>query len=325
MSIRILKPSLLTSLVANRREGFRSWGIGPGGAMDHFAFHVANYLVGNENESVIEFGYSSAEILFEKNYLVCVTGKGYTVQVDGIDFPLWKPLKIASDSKLSLTKTSKGAWAYMAVHGGWRAQAWLGSETTNLSAISGGFQGKLIQKNDVIEGNLSVPIAKSQALTWGISTRELNQVYSPVDEIRCMSSIETDLLSEVTEQKFFTEDFILSSQSNRMGYRMQGPRLSLKQPVELVSSPVDFGTIQLLPDGNIIVLMADHQTTGGYPRIASVIKADLPRLAQAFPGEKIKFIRIAFSDAEDFMNSEKNRLAELKRSCHLQFKNSIQL
>ena len=106
MSIKILKPSLLTSIVAHQREGFRSWGIGPGGAMDTYAFQIANFLVGNDNEAVIELGYSPAEILFEQNYVVSLTGKGFTAQVNTIDFPFWKPLRISAGSKLNLIRTT---------------------------------------------------------------------------------------------------------------------------------------------------------------------------------------------------------------------------
>src|SRR5258708_38298470 len=105
-----------------------------------------------------------------------------------------------------------------------------------------------------------------------------------------------------------------------MGCRMHGPSLSLSERIELVSSPVDFGTVQLLPDGNLIALMADHQTTGGYPRIASVIKAHLPKLAQVMPGEKVNFKMISLEEAERELLSSERKLSELKESCHERFK-----
>jgi len=136
-----------------------------------------------------------------------------------------------------------------------------------------------------------------------------------------MAGAETDLLSPLSKEKFLTSSFIIRHQSNRMGYRLEGPPLLLNQRVDLISSVVDFGTIQLLPDGNLIILMADHQTTGGYPRIASVIKADLPKLAQLNPTEEINFKMISSLEAETELLSREKQLAELKHVCLLHFKN----
>ncbi len=312
---------MLTTLVGDGRNGFRSLGIGPGGAMDQFAMKAANYLVGNGHEAVIELGYSSAEILFQRGRLASVTGKGFIVEVNDQEFPLWKPFKVKANSLLKLKKTSQGAWAYIAAHGGWKAQEWLGSVTTNLSAKAGGFSGRALQKNDIVEANENESeVDETKVLSWGVSINELNDVYSPANELSCLASTETLLLSRASDEKFLSADFAVSSQSNRMGYRMQGPSLSLSERIELISSPVDFGTIQLLPDGNLIILMADHQTTGGYPRIASIIKADLPKLAQVMPGEKIKFKMISLEEARAESLSREQKLTEIKKGCHDRFK-----
>ncbi len=124
-----------------------------------------------------------------------------------------------------------------------------------------------------------------------------------------------------SEESFGSQDFIVSHQSDRMGYRLSSLPLLLKEPIELISSPVDAGTIQLLPDGNCIVLMADHPTTGGYPRIASVIKADLPKLAQAKPGQSIHFRMITLKEAEELYMKMKTKMEEIKLACQLQLKN----
>ena len=311
---------MLTTLVSDGREGFRSLGIGPSGAMDHFAMKIANYLVGNDHEAVMELGYSSVDILFHQGQVVCITGKGFSLQVDGENIPLWKPFKLKANSLLKLKKTSAGAWAYLAVNGGWNADTWLGSTTTNLSAVAGGYHGRPLQKNDVVEWiDGGIQIEETKVLPWGISINELNQIYSPANEIRCIPSVETEMLTLQSDEKFISEGFSVSSQSNRMGYRLQGPALSLKERIELISSPVDFGTIQLLPDGNLIVLMVDHQTTGGYPRIASVIKADLSKLAQLIPGEKVNFKMISLEEAEMELFSREQKLRELKKSCLARF------
>jgi antagonist of KipI len=317
MSIKIIKPSIVSMLVSDGREGFRALGIGPNGAMDSFAMKAANFLVGNEQEAVIEIGYSSMEIQFSNDHLISITGRGFEVNVNDQSIPLWRPFKIKRESVLKLKKTSGGAWAYLAVRGGWESQKWLKSFTTNVNAKAGGFNGRVLQKDDVIESDESKNISEAGTLNWGISTIELNEVYAPANVIRCIPSIETELLSVLSKEKFNKTDFIITSQSNRMGYRLKGESLDLKERRELISSAVDFGTIQLLPDGNLIVLMADHQTTGGYPRIASVIKADLPKLSQQMPSEKINFTMTSFEQAEAALFSREQKLIELKKSCHM--------
>jgi antagonist of KipI len=318
MSIKIIRPGLMTTLVSDGREGFRSSGIGPGGAMDYFAMKTANFLVGNDGDAVLEVGYSSAELFFKEDSLISVTGRGFEVFVNDKTAALWRPLKIKKESTLNLKKKTGGAWAYLAVHGGWKAQEWLNSFTTNLHAKAGGLEGRILEKGDVVEKNEGSTIVNDAgALPWGISSKELDEVYAEANVMRCTCSPESDLMSSASKRKFETREFAVSSQSNRMGYRLTGEALSLQEKIELVSSPVDFGTVQLLPDGNLIVLMADHQTTGGYPRIASVIRADLAKLSQLMPGEKVNFKMISFGEAEAELISRHQKLDELRKSCHV--------
>lgn len=304
--------------------GFRSLGIGPGGAMDYFAMKSSNFLVGNDREAVLEFGYSSSEILFDDDSVISITGRGFETSVNDEIAPMWKPFRITKNSVLTLKKKSSGVWAYLATRGGWEAQEWLTSFTTNISANAGGFDGRMLRKDDVVEMNEEKTASiDAGALTWGISRNELSEVYSTANMIRCISSAETDLMSLASREEFESTEFVVSSQSNRMGYRMKGKALSLSEKIELISSPVDSGTVQLLPDGNLIVLMADHQTTGGYPRIASVVKVDLPKFSQLMPGERVNFKMISFQEAEAALNSRHQKLDELRKSCHIRIENTF--
>lgn len=301
-------------------------GIGPGGAMDFFAMKAANYLVGNDSEAALEVGHSSTEFLIQRDCTVAVAGRGFNLEVNDNLVPLWKPIKIKEGSILKLKKEPGGAWAYLSVHGGWVSQNWLNSFTTNLSAKAGGHHGRILHKDDVVEMNKTKgSFDETKILSWGISSNELDKIYSQAGIIRCLPSVETELLSSAAQEKFDSLEFTVNPQSNRMGYRLRGEPLSLAGKFEMVSSPVDFGTIQLLPDGNLIVLMADHQTTGGYPRIASVIKADHPKLAQLMPGEKLSFKMIPLQEAETELLSREQNLSELKKGCHDRFKQYFQI
>jgi len=319
MSIEIIKPGLLTTLVGSERTGFRNRGIGPGGAMDKFAMRVANFVVGNRDDmAVMEIHLPGPEILFQQSHLISITGNGFESLVNGIPIPLWRPVHVAQNEVMSF-KIKSGGRSYLAVKGGWKAENWLGSLGTHLGVQAGGYFGRALHKGDLLDPEqISIVNGDGKNFPWGISKNELDKVYFPSNEIRCLASNETNLLSVESREKFTSHNFTITPQSNRMGYRLEGLQLHLKEPVELVSSPVDAGTIQLLPDGNLIILMADHQTTGGYPRIGSVIKADLPKLAQLGPAEKITFEMISLVEAESLLIAIENQLEEIKTSCFTQ-------
>ncbi len=327
MSIKIIKPGLITTLVDDGRTGFRHLGIGPGGAMDRFAMTVSNYLVGNsERVATIEMNFPAPEILFQHAHLISVTGKGFEIRGNEKIVPLWKPILVKKGSIARFEKVAEGSRAYLSVHGGWKSQEWLGSFSTHLGVKAGGYLGRALQKEDILETEgIEQDIDEMKTLPWGISKNELDRIYFPANEIQITSSAETDLLSPESKENFLSSSFSITHQSNRMGYRLEGEKLFLNQPVELVSSAVDFGTVQLLPDGNLIILMADHQTTGGYPRIASVIKSDLPKLAQMNPNDKINFKLITLREAEDEFLKRENLLAELKQVCVGHYKKYFKL
>lgn len=326
MSIKIIKQGVLTTLQDSGRNGFRSMGIGAGGAMDIFAMTVSNFLAGNyEAAAVLEINFPGPEILFQQNAIISLAGADLAASIGNDPLPLWRPFFVKKDSLLKFKKPVHGARAYLAVQGGWQSDKWLGSYSTHLQVGAGGHLGRALQKDDVIffkEDNFS--LVGDKILNWHISHKEISKIYEPVNSIRCIKSIEWHLLDEASKQNFEKNEFEISNQSDRMGYRLNGVPLSSDQTTDLVSSAVDAGTIQLLPDGNVIVLMADHQATGGYPRIASVIKADLPKLSQVRPGQKIDFKTITVTEAEDALISMEQVLTEIKAGCRLNFEKYVQ-
>lgn len=323
MSIEVIKAGLQSTIVAGERNGFRYLGVGTGGAMDSFAMKTSNFMVGNGGDvAVLEINFPAPELLFREDLLVSVTGRGFRVYINEKIFPSWRSVLVKKDAVMKLEKVEHGNRAYLAVHRGWKAQTWLGSFTTHLGSNIGGCWGRGLIKGDILEPNQQQPsVNEIRVLPWGISKKELDSIYLPTDEIRIIQSIETDLLSPGSKEKLLTSEFKISSQSNRMGFRLEGEKLTLGKPLELVSSPVDFGTIQLLPDGNLIILMADHQTTGGYPRIGSIIKSDLPRLAQKSANDKIRFKLISLNEAESEMQKRHTLLTELQNACLTQHNN----
>jgi antagonist of KipI len=322
MSIKIIKPGMAATIQGAARSGYRSTGIGSSGAMDGFAMKVANCLTGNEpSAAVMEINFPAPEILFHQNALISIAGADFSAVINDMAVPCCTPLFIKANSILQFKKRVSGARAYIAVQGGWQAEEWLNSFSTHLKAAAGGHHGRVLQKGDEIKfTTTSLSFDQQKIFPWHISQFELNRVYLPADNIRCIKGVEWDLLGDASKKILEQTDFVISDQSDRMGYRLTGGALLLNEPAELISSATDSGIVQLLPDGNCIILMADHQTTGGYPRIAAVIKADLPKLAQAGPGSKINFTVVTLQQAEDAFFKMQTLLKEIKTACDFNFK-----
>jgi antagonist of KipI len=317
MSIKIIKAGILATLQDEGRHGVRSMGIGCSGAMDIFAMQAANYLSGNdEQQAVIEINFPAPEILFQQDAVISLTGAGLTATINEKPIPFWTTVFIKKDTVLKFKHTATGARTYLAVYGGWQAAQWKNSFSTHLKLGVGGYHGRALQKDDIINFVAKqILFFENKILPWHISQNELNKIYAPGNSIRCVKSVEYDWLDEQSKKNFEQNDFTISNQSDRMGYRLTGNDLSSKQTASLISSAVDAGIVQLLPDGNCIVLVADHQTTGGYPRIAAVIKADLPKLAQLSSGKKMLFTIVGIKEAEDALISMQEQLAEIRSAC----------
>ena len=317
MSIKIIKPGVLATLQDEGRHGLRSIGVGSNGAMDIFAMQTANYLCGNDEQpAVIEINFPAPEILFEQDAMISLTGADLAATINEKPVPVWTTIFVKKDTVLKFKQAASGARTYLAVHGGWKAEKWMNSYSTHLKLAAGGHHGRALQKDDTVNFAAGqIVFAENKILPWHISQNELNKIYAFENSIRCIKAAEYDWLDEGSKQNFEQNNFTISNQSDRMGYRLTGNGLFSKQTASLISSAVDAGIVQLLPDGNCIVLMADHQTTGGYPRIAAVVKADLPKLAQLSAGKKISFTIVGIKEAEDALISMQEQLAEIRSAC----------
>ena len=318
MSLRIIKAGILDTIQDLGRYGFQHLGINPGGAMDRFAASAINLLVGNNiDEALIEIHFPASIFLFEHETMLAIGGADFSATINGEDIPLWQPIITTKNSLLQFQKWKKGARCYLALKEKINIPKWLNSYSTNLKAASGGFNGRALQKDDVIsfkekkEYKIYLKDNDLVILPW---KADILWSQKPIDRIAFISGNEWDRLTEESKNKFLNEPFVVGSLADRMGYRLQG-MLGAKEDGELVSSAVSFGTIQLLPNGELIVLMADHQTTGGYPRIAHVISPHLPLLAQSQPGDKIYFRLIDQGQVEDLLFLQQQHLLQLQNAC----------
>jgi len=327
MSLKILKAGMLDSIQDSGRLGYQQFGINPGGAMDKYAVAIANILVGNNtDEAVIEMHFPAPAIFFEEPTMIALSGADFSANINGTPIPLNHAVIINKNTTLQFLTPKNKSRCYLAVKDGVKISKWLNSYSTNLVAEAGGFSGRKLLKDDILELNSSTNIYKLQdnddfkILPWS-ANEDFGIQYK--EEFLVMPGSEWDWLDKASQEKFLKNPFFISHNSDRMGYRLASEPLHSATKTELVSSAVNFGTIQLLLGGQLIVLMSDHQTTGGYPRIANVITAHLPKLAQLKTGDAVQFKLVDIATAELLFLAQQKHLQILHRSCHDQLKKYV--
>jgi antagonist of KipI len=323
MSLRIVNPGICTTVQDTGRKGHRAAGITTGGVMDALAATIANYITGNDStEAVIEMSFPAPVMVFEQNAVIAIAGAAFSPALNGAPVKNCQPIFVQPGDVLSFEKKIWGAWAYLSVRGGLAVPEWLGSYATCLPAAAGGFKGRALQKADVLEYKKATS-QDAASFKWQLAEKEWRQWFDAENIINVLPGNELCLLDGVAIQKLFAEKFTVTSQSNRMGYRLTGPLLQSAQRVELVSSAVTKGTVQLLPSGDCIVLMADCQTTGGYPRMAHITGASMSAMAQAQGTAQIKFRLITIEAAEESLFSMQKWLQQVKLICREKYSSDV--
>lgn len=319
MSLKILKPGILDSIQDEGRFGYQHLGINPGGAMDIVAMQTANLLLGNNlDEAVLELFFPAPDILFEQNAFITITGANFSPMINGDGIKINRPVIVKKNTVIQFPQKKKGQCCYLAVHGGFKVNSWLNSYSTNMKAGAGGYNGRKLQRGDVIEFNKTFEqerLNNADVVKMHWRAAPIEDASEP-NEIFVIAGNEWNWLSEKSKADFLISKFTAALSSDRMGYRLSGTKLETKTNAELVSTAVNFGTLQLLPNGELIALMADSQTTGGYPRIAHVISAHLSKLAQKQPGEEIKFTIVTQATAEELLLKQRFHLRQLKNACN---------
>jgi antagonist of KipI len=295
--------------------------------MDTLSMRIANILVGNRgDEAVLEVTLTGPLLRFHDEALIAICGADCTPSINGKPLPLWRPVLLHRSGDLAVGSTQ--ARVYIAIAGGFDVPNVLESRSTLLSAGIGGAQGRPLQEGDLLRqrratdihrhySRLAVQHEQFATASWYLPGNAL-LFHPPEPVVRIVRGPEFDMLTEQSRSRFFTEDFVIAPESNRMGYRLAESELALTEPLELLTEGVAPGTIQLPRDGAPIILMADCQTTGGYPRIASVIAADLPRVGQLMPGERLRFREVTLEEAHQVYREQEHLLGEWQRGIDLQ-------
>jgi antagonist of KipI len=310
---RVHKPGLLSTLQDLGRHGYQRLGVSPGGAMDALALRLANRLVGNPDNSVsLEITLAGAELEVLRDCEVALAGADLSAHLDFRPVDCWENFFARTGELLGFSQRRRGARAYLSVAGGFVAQNVLGSGSTDLRNGWGGLQGRRLQRGD--ELFVQSTGRPDRSSSWGVRPGVLAEYHNPF-LLRVLECPQSKLFEIETRQHFFAAEFAISADSNRMGYRLEGPRLVAPER-DLISEATPTGAIQVLPNGEALLLMADRQTVGGYPKIAVLISADLPKTAQLCPGHRVRFQEVSLPEAHRALVQQEMRLnfELLKRS-----------
>jgi antagonist of KipI len=306
MEVMVIHAGLLSTIQDLGRPGLRQRGITAGGAMDPLSLRLANLMVGNPlNSPAIEMTLRGAELQFDHPALVAVCGGDFEVRVDGVSRSTARPLGIERGATLKVTAARRGCRAYLAIAGGFNIEPCLGGRGTDLRAGIGGFGGRALRTGDILIGrDVKVPSVPDG---WFLAEDWRADLSGRVP-LRALRGEHADEFTSTV----FDHAFEISPQSDRMGLRLNGPALSRATGAELLSTAVMPGTVQIPPDGHPIVLAADCQTIGGYPRGAHVITADLSTLGQLRPGDSVRFVEVELAAAHEALSEQELHLRLLR-------------
>jgi biotin-dependent carboxylase-like uncharacterized protein len=314
MSVRVIKSGLLTTIQDGGRRGHAASGIGSAGAMDEVALRLANALVGNPPDApALEFVLQGPVLQFEHAATVALCGAAVDARLDGKATAGWQVLRVDAGSMFDCSRIPRGTCACLAFAGGVITPRVLGSASTDINA---GLGPRALRSGDRIELAGPTPPADAsprRGRAWTLDPRPWFDT-DPGRPIRLVRGSHFDALDNASRSALFEQPFCVSVESNRVGTRLDGPRLTLATPLELVSEAVAHGTLQLPPGGQPIALMAEHPTTGGYPRVGQVAAVDLPRLAQRRPGDAVRFEEIGIDEAQTRYLQRERELAHLCES-----------
>ncbi|WP_143415333.1 biotin-dependent carboxyltransferase family protein [Geobacillus sp. E263] len=298
-TIQVIHSGFFTTVQDGGRFGYQKAGVSVGGVMDSFASRIANLLVENDaNEATLEITMNGPTLRFETDALVVICGGVFRCALNGKPISMWKPLVIRCGDVLSIGACQGGYRAYIAFAGGLNIPLVMNSRSTHVQAHIGGFHGRALQPEDVLSLRSKTLTIPKNPIRWGIAFSARNYIKGKRKMIRVVKGPEYNMFTEQSQKRFFSSAYEVTTQSDRMGYRLQGQALERKTNQEMISEAVTFGTVQVPASGQPIVLMADCQPTGGYPRIAQVISVDLPILAQARPGDHIQFQKVSWQEAQ---------------------------
>ena len=308
VGVRIVEPGLLTTVQDLGRVGHQHEGMVVAGAMDAFSMQVANLLVGNErNAACLEVTLLGPKLEFVMDVLFAVTGAQFGLKLDGAALPGWRAVQAKAGSVLEFGAAGNGCRGYLAIAGGIAVPSVMGSRATYLRGQVSGFHGRALERGDVLQ--VYAAGVANTCRSWYI-----RQPHYPVEcTVRVVCGPHAEMFTKEGLATFFSSEYDVTPASDRMGYRLKGATIERNGSSDIISDSIPLGGIQVPADGQPIVLMADRQTTGGYPRIGTVISVDLPWLAQCKPGSRVRFQKVAVEEAQRLYREMEHLLVNFAR------------
>jgi biotin-dependent carboxylase-like uncharacterized protein len=309
-AVRIISPGGYTTIQDKGRFGFQHVGIPVSGALDNFAFTLANFLAGNpDNTPVMEITVMGPSLEIRKEMDIALTGAQMGISVNGVPMDQWASIRVRPGDLVTIGQVRAGCRAYLAFNGGIRVPEIMGSFSTYVGGKIGGFKGRPLQKDDLLETGDSSLLTRPRVLP----PSPLVPVYSSEPVIRAIPGPQADYF-DTGLNTLFQSEYTVTVKADRMGYRLQGEPIPIKKgmPKSIVSEPSMPGGIQIPADEQPIILLVE-QTVGGYAKIATVISSDLPLVAQTTPGDTLRFESIDLNTAHGLILEEKNRVNAIKK------------
>lgn len=306
-AFQVIHPGVYTTLQDLGRPGNMKFVIPASGVADRFSALVANLLVGNPPDAaVLETVLFRLELLALEDLAVAVTGGDLSPTVNENPLPMWQAVSVQKGDRISFRGRKSGFRSFLSARGGFSGPQYLGSR----SVFSRGLMGNPLKSEEILE------IGNSADLPSFHTPSPLNLLpdSSPLPTVRVILGPQQDRFSEQGLATFLSSVYTVSAQSDRMGYRLEGPRIEHVCGADIISEPIARGAVQIPGDGLPIVMLWDAQVSGGYTKIANVISADLDRLAQMMPGEKVRFQAVTLEEAHQAWREQERRMEEVKRA-----------
>ena len=307
-ALTVLSSGLLTTVQDLGREGYGPIGVSASGAADAVSVRIGNKLVGNpERAAALEMTLLGGAFQFVQDATIAITGSDFGATIDDRSLPLNTAMSIKAGQSIKFGPTKSGARAYLCVRGGIVVPEFLDSRSTHLLSGLGGFEGRALRKGDVLPIG---DVATSSPITN--TSGKLRSLLAPRETIRVTTGPQWEHFPEATQNAFLQQAYLVTEEANRMGIRLKGTQSELASAGEMITEGVSLGAIQVTPSGQPIILFVEQQTTGGYPKIANVIAADLPSVGQLRPRDEIRFELVTMDAAMKLFRERESLVASLK-------------
>ena len=311
--LEVLDGGILTTVQDLGRTGYQRYGVPQSGALDSYALRVGNILVGNPDGAAgLEMTLAGPRLRILADTVLAVTGADLQPRINDAPFPTWHATPAPAGSVLSFGDMARGMRAYLAVAGGIDVPPVMGSRATYVRARLGGLEGRSLRPGDLLPAAWEGPLDRVDGRRLPDEGVPVPQMPFPV--LRVVLGPHTDAFSPDGVRTFLDAAYTISPQSDRTGYRLQGPAVEHSGRADIVSEGVPLGAIQVAGDGMPMVLLADRGTTGGYTKLATVISVDLPLLAQATPGDVVTFQSVSLEEAHALLRRQEEFLDNVRQS-----------